>query len=58
LYGAVIESLQSARRADPSLPVIYLITPTTQNVQRVIADFANGRRGYKEAHIVFIDGQY
>ena len=35
---------------------IYLLTPTTQNVDRIIADFANGRRTYKGAHLYFIDG--
>ncbi|KAL7409093.1 Sec1-like protein [Mrakia frigida] len=55
LNVTVIDSLQSARRPEPSLPVIYLITPTTQNVQRIVADFQNGRKGYKEVHVVFID---
>ena len=35
---------------------IYLLTPTSQNVDRIIADFSNGRRTYKSAHLYFIDG--
>ena len=35
---------------------VYLLTPTSQNVDRIIMDF-QGRRTYKSAHIFFIDGQ-
>lgn len=52
----VIDSLQSARQPDPSLPAVYLLLPTTQNVHRLLADFPPPtRRGYKEAHVVFLD---
>jgi syntaxin-binding protein 1 len=40
-----------------SVDGLYILTPTAQNVQRVIADFANGRRTYKSAHLYFIDGE-
>lgn len=36
---------------------MYLLTPTSQNVDRVIADFNFGRRSYKAAHLFFIDGE-
>jgi syntaxin-binding protein 1 len=36
---------------------VYLLTPTSQNVDRVIADFSMGRRTYKAAHLFFIDGE-
>jgi hypothetical protein len=36
---------------------IYLLTPTSQNVDRIIADFSQGRRTYKSAHLYFIDGE-
>jgi hypothetical protein len=39
-----------------SVDAIYLLTPTAQNVDRVIADFTLGRRTYKAAHLYFIDG--
>ena len=38
-----------------SVEAIYLLTPTTQNVDRVIMDWT-GRRMYKAAHLFFIDG--
>lgn len=53
---AAVDSLQSPRPPQPSLDAIYLLTPTTQNVDRVIADFANGRRTYRHVHLYFIDG--
>lgn len=40
-----------------TVDAIYLLTPTSQNVDRIIADFTNGRRTYKSAHLYFIDGQ-
>lgn len=36
---------------------LYILTPTAQNVRRVIDDFANGRRTYKSAHLYFVDGE-
>jgi syntaxin-binding protein 1 len=39
-----------------SVDAIYLLTPTTQNVNRLVADFAQGRRTYRTAHLFFIDG--
>ncbi|CAD6581232.1 MAG: vacuolar sorting protein VPS33/slp1 [Tremellales sp. Tagirdzhanova-0007] len=39
-----------------SVDAVYLLTPTSQNVDRIIADFSNGRRTYKSAHLYFIDG--
>lgn len=39
-----------------TVDAIYLLTPTLQNVDRIIADFANGTRTYKSAHVYFIDG--
>lgn len=39
-----------------TVDAIYLLTPTLQNVDRIIADFANGRKTYKSAHVYFIDG--
>ncbi|RSH93131.1 vacuolar sorting protein VPS33/slp1 [Saitozyma podzolica] len=43
-------------RQPMSVDAIYLLTPTAQNVDRVIADFTLGRRTYKAAHLYFIDG--
>lgn len=52
----MIDPLQSARRPDPNLPVIYLVLPTTQAVHRILADFAAPSPGYAAAHVVFLDG--
>ncbi|ORY34634.1 Sec1-like protein [Naematelia encephala] len=49
-----IEPLHSQRHP-MSVDAIYLLTPTSQNVDRIIADFT-GRRTYKTAHLYFIDG--
>lgn len=51
-----VEPLHSAREP-MGVDAIYLLTPTAQNVDRIIADFANGRRTYKAAHLFFIDGE-
>ncbi|KAJ9117921.1 hypothetical protein QFC20_000202 [Naganishia adeliensis] len=47
----------SPRAPQPTLDAVYLLTPTTQNVQRVLADFEHGRRTYRHVHLYFIDGQ-
>jgi syntaxin-binding protein 1 len=52
-----VDALMSPRPPQPTLDAIYLLTPTTQNVQRVIADFAGGRRTYRHVHLYFIDGE-
>lgn len=36
---------------------MYLLMPTTQNVDRVIADFSDGREQYLAAHVFFIEGK-
>ncbi|KAK4689862.1 syntaxin-binding protein 1, partial [Tremellales sp. Uapishka_1] len=50
-----VEPLHSPR-PPMTVDAIYLLTPTSQNVDRIIADFSNGRRTYKAAHLYFIDG--
>ncbi|WWC73866.1 uncharacterized protein I206_107838 [Kwoniella pini CBS 10737] len=49
-----VETLHSPR-PPMSVDAIYLLTPTAQNVDRILADF-NGRRTYNSAHLYFIDG--
>jgi syntaxin-binding protein 1 len=56
LYTGV-DMLMSPRAAQPNLDVVYLLTPTTQNVNRILADFVDGRRTYKQVHLYFIDGK-
>ncbi|WVQ75749.1 hypothetical protein IAR50_005380 [Cryptococcus sp. DSM 104548] len=50
-----VEPLHSPRQ-QMSVDAIYLLTPTLQNVDRIIADFSFGRTTYKSAHVYFIDG--
>ncbi|WVQ84830.1 hypothetical protein IAT38_006987 [Cryptococcus sp. DSM 104549] len=50
-----VEPLHSPR-PQMSVDAIYLLTPTAQNVDRVLADFQFGRQTYKSAHLYFIDG--
>jgi hypothetical protein len=53
---SAIEPLHSPRPPQP-LDAVYLLTPTSQNVDRIIADFSNGRKTYKSAYLYFIDGK-
>jgi syntaxin-binding protein 1 len=45
----------SPRRAQQNAGV-YILTPTEQNVHRIVADFSNGHRTYTSAHLFFTDG--
>lgn len=51
----VIESINT-HRTEQSLEAMYLLMPTSQNIDRIIADFSDGRRRYAGAHLFFIDG--
>lgn len=55
---AVIEAITSYREAQPTMEAVYLLMPTSQNVDRIIRDFSNGRKQYAAAHLFFIDGMY
>ena len=50
-----IESITNYREPQPQ-EAMYLLMPTTQNVDRVIRDFADGRKQYGAAHLFFIEG--
>ncbi|KAL1412581.1 syntaxin binding protein 1 [Vanrija albida] len=49
-----VEPLHSPRQP-MQVEGLYLLTPTAQNVDRVIADFV-GRKTYNSAHVYFTDG--
>ncbi|CEL61750.1 Protein transport protein sec1 OS=Schizosaccharomyces pombe (strain 972 / ATCC 24843) GN=sec1 PE=3 SV=1 [Rhizoctonia solani AG-1 IB] len=51
----LIESINT-HRGEQSLEAMYLLMPTTQNVNRIIDDFSQGRKRYGGAHLFFIDG--
>jgi syntaxin-binding protein 1 len=58
LCHVVIEAITNYREPQPSMEAIYLVMPTTQNIDRIIRDFSNGRQQYGGGHLFFIDGMY
>ena len=54
----MIESITTNRDPQPHFEAVYMLMATTQNVDRVIRDFSNGRQQYAGAHLFFIDGMY
>ncbi|EGN96657.1 hypothetical protein SERLA73DRAFT_93200 [Serpula lacrymans var. lacrymans S7.3] len=51
----LIESISSHREVQ-QFEAIYLVMPTSQNVDRIIKDFSDGRQQYTSAHLFFIEG--
>ncbi|KAF8587822.1 Sec1-like snare protein [Ramaria rubella] len=51
----LIESINN-NRSPQQFEALYLLMPTTQNVDRIIADFSNGRQQYLGAHVFFVEG--
>jgi syntaxin-binding protein 1 len=54
--NAVIESITNNREAQPGFDAVYMLMPTSANVDRIIRDFSGGRQQYAGAHLFFIDG--
>jgi hypothetical protein len=52
----VIESITTNRDEQPGFEAMYMLMPTSENVQRVIRDF-DGRKQYAAAHLFFIEGE-
>ncbi|OCH85210.1 Sec1-like snare protein [Obba rivulosa] len=52
----LIESISNYRDPQPQFEAMYLLMPTSQNVDRIIKDFSNGNQQYAAAHLFFIDG--
>jgi len=52
----VIESITNNREPQPSFDAVYMLMPTSANVDRIIRDFSGGRPQYAGAHLFFIDG--
>jgi hypothetical protein len=55
-FVAVIESITKYREPQPEFEAVYLLMPTTHNVDRIIRDFSDGTRQYAAAHLFFIEG--
>ncbi|KAF8906192.1 ras opposite [Gymnopilus junonius] len=51
----LIESIGNVREPQPEFEALYLIMPTTQNVDRIIRDFSNQKQ-YAAAHLFFVEG--
>lgn len=51
----IVEDINKRREPLISLDAIYLLAPTKDSVDRLIADFANGRKQYKCAHVFFTE---
>ncbi|KAI5117142.1 hypothetical protein M0805_008261 [Coniferiporia weirii] len=41
--------------AQPDQEAIYMLMPTTQNIERIINEFANGQRQFRRVHLFFVD---
>ncbi|KAJ3520143.1 hypothetical protein NMY22_g12882 [Coprinellus aureogranulatus] len=50
-----IQLITNPRDPQPEFEAMYILMPTSQNVDRVIRDFSN-RQQYMAAHLFFIDG--
>ena len=57
LFYAVIESISNNREPQPGFEAMYLLMPTTHNINRIIKDFTNHKQ-YAGAHLFFIEGDY
>ena len=51
---SVIEVITNHREPQ-SLEAVYILMPTTENIQRIIRDFTPGNEKYSAAHLFFTD---
>ncbi|KAF9480487.1 Sec1-like snare protein [Pholiota conissans] len=54
-HVTLIESISNYREPQPDFEAMYMLMPTTQNVERIIADFTT-RKQYAAAHLFFLEG--
>jgi Sec1 family len=52
----VIESITTLRDPQREFEAVYLLMPTSQNVDRIIKDFSDGHQQYAAAHLFFTEG--
>lgn len=58
---SLVESIEHKRDPQPGFEAAYLLTPTSQNVDRIIKDLSptqGGQPQYAAGHIFFVDGEY
>lgn len=53
---SVIELITNNREPQPAFEAVYLLMPTSHNVDRIIKDFSNGTQQYAAGHLFFIEG--
>ena len=54
----VPQGIEYSREPLPSMEAIYLMSPTRENIGRLIADFSKPNdKAYKAAHVYFIEGK-
>ncbi|KAH9004485.1 Sec1-like protein [Lactarius hatsudake] len=51
----LIESISSNRESQPGFDAVYILMPTSTNIDRIIRDFSGGRQQYAGAHLFFVD---
>ncbi|KAF5315993.1 hypothetical protein D9758_015075 [Tetrapyrgos nigripes] len=51
-----IENISQYREPQPGFEAMYLLMPTTQNVERIIREFRGPEMQYAGAHLFFIEG--
>ncbi len=52
----VIESITNNRESQQAFDAVYILMPTSANIERIVRDFSGGRQQYAGAHLFFIDG--
>ncbi|KAH9172950.1 Sec1-like protein [Lactarius sanguifluus] len=54
-FSPVIESITSNRESQAGFDAVYILMPTSANIDRIIRDFSGGRQQYAGAHLFFVD---
>ena len=53
---SLVERLSMKRQSFPDMDVVYLISPKTESVRALLADFENkSKPKYKNVHLFFLD---
>lgn len=55
-YAAIFLNSDRQFYAQEEEEAMYLLMPTTRNIERIIAEFSNGNRQFRRVHLYFTDG--